>query len=56
MEEEELFDEFGNYIGPIPESTEPAFRAAAEELNQADGGGDELEERFAMVTMTGTSS
>lgn len=54
MEEEDLFDEFGNYIGPEPESREYVANPQ-ESLDGIHGLVDEEEEdvnqRFAMVSM-----
>lgn len=47
--DDDLYDEFGNYIGPEPSYVAPG--ATQEEPQLEEVGMDGLDERFAMVTV-----
>lgn len=47
MDEEDLFDEFGNYIGPVQESNGPVFP----DPDVPEESHEDVRGRFAMVTV-----
>ena len=53
MDEEDLFDEFGNYIGPERESEEYVDTDARQQQDDRmmEGEEEEVNQRFAMVSI-----